>query len=56
MSTVEVFTIDKDELRKMNRSARRKVLASSQGKNRTRVERNRKKYTRKIKHRGNFGE
>lgn len=53
MATMEVFTLDRDELRKMNRSARRKVLASAQGTNRTRVEKNRKRYTRKLKHKGN---
>ena len=56
MATVEVLTIDKDELRKINRSARRKVLASRQGQTRVRVERNRKKYNRKVKHKGNFCE
>lgn len=52
MATKEVFAIDQDELRKMNRAARRKALASSQGKTRERVEKNRKKYTRKLKHKG----
>lgn len=52
MATIEIFELDKDELRKVNRTARRKALASRQGQTRVRVEKNRKKYNRKLKHKG----
>ena len=54
MATMEVFTLDRDELRKMNRSARRKAQMAVLGQGRTaqKIEKNRKKYNRKVKHKG----
>lgn len=55
MATMEVFTIDRDEIRKINRSARRKAQMDVLGQGRTvqKIEKNQKRYNRKIKHKGN---
>ena len=59
MATKEVFQIvDRAELRKMNRSARRKALMATTGQRQyiPKVERNRTRYSRTTKHKGNFGD
>jgi hypothetical protein len=50
--------IDKEQLRKMDRAARRNALKKDGGQDklRTRAERNKKKYVRKKKHKKNYGD
>jgi len=52
MSSQDIITIDEEIQRKQTRSARRKATLKTQGQGRfnQRVERNKKRYTRKIKH------
>lgn len=58
MDRKNVIELDKDDIRKINRSARRKALMREFGKTRmdTKAMRDRKRYSRKVKHKGDFGD
>jgi len=52
MMKINVFTIDESDIRLMNRTARRKAMKTSGGQDmyKPKVQKSRKKYTRKMKH------
>ncbi len=58
MPTIEVITIDREELKQLNSAARRKAQMENRGQQNhgTKVQKSNKRYSRNLKHRGFINE